>query len=205
MQTTTSHPSKPTDVPACRLATEKLRQLEATESRLKSDKAALEGRLKQSREEVRDDALKALMGGADYQASLRSRREINDELVRVGEELPIVQSAIAEQKLVVSGAVAIASRACCAGVKPQHDAAVRASFLALIDATKEALIVNAIREGLDSVGVSLSSLPHLIFPEIGVSALEPFSRLSYLTKEALSLGLIERSDVPAEWLKLWRI
>ena len=31
------------------------------------------------------------------------------------------------------------------------------------------------------------------------------SRLSYLVREALTLELIERSDVPAEWLKLWGI
>src|SRR5262249_44168731 len=134
---------------------------------------------------------------------LRGHRETRDSLTRLREELSIVQREIVEQEHAVNHARAAASREICNAVKPEHDQVLRKMALSVIATNKLALELAAIRERLSRDDVSVSSLPAVVFSGLGIESMEPCSRLFYWTRECVSLGVLDRNDIPDAWAKAW--
>jgi hypothetical protein len=185
--TSTIEAKKLSDAPEYQAARSKLTDLKQTEATLKSAIRETEDALRRDVDRVLPDERKNIR--------LRDQRE----------ELVATQRAIAEQEQAVANARAVASRTICESEKPQHDQAQRQMAISLIAANKAALAAANIREQLDRDDVAGSSLHVALFPELGMASFDPCSRLSYLVRDCLAHALLERSEVPADWLRRWGI
>jgi hypothetical protein len=147
---------------------------------------------------------------AQTEAKMRARvncvlpdRKLTDKLNDQRESLATLQRAISAQEQEVTRARAAASKGICDSVRPQHHDAQRQFALAVISANKSALAAAYIREQLETQDVTTSTLPIVHFPELGVLSLDPCSALAYFTRECLGRGLLERRDIPPQWLTHW--
>lgn len=159
---------------------------------LKADRAAINAAIAQTEEKMR----------ARVNCVLPDRKLV-DKLNDQRESLAEIQRAITAQEQEVTRARAAASKGICDSVRPQHDDAQRQLALALISANKSALAAAYIREQLDTQDVSTATLPIVHFPGFGLGSLDPCSALAYFTRECLEHGLLERRDIPPQWLTHW--
>jgi hypothetical protein len=205
MELTITQSPKLADAPAYKAAQAKLSDLRQTESRLKTEIDEIEGRLKQDPDDARQGARKALLAGANYADLLQGKVELTAKLVRLREELVVVQGAVSEQQQVVDNAGTIASREICESIKSEHDALLGSMVRSVHAAHQFAFALSNLRDRLDADGISISSLPVIGFPGLGREAVDSCSRLAYLVREALDLGIVQRSDITGGWLTRWEI
>ena len=93
MTQTIARIATPNDSPAYVAAVDKLRRLQADETRLKLEINEVEGRLREDHTQViREYAVQGLLSGNDYHRT-PGKQELNSQLMRLREEITIVRAA----------------------------------------------------------------------------------------------------------------
>jgi hypothetical protein len=180
---------------------ENLDRLRQNEQRLKADIARMEDELKRDSDPTRDDAVESVLAGREYR-----NKQSADDVAKSREQLAILQRAIGRQEAIVANERVNASRSICATVKVTHEKLQREMALAIIAAAKASLGAQTLRSDLASADVQLINLGVVAFRGLDTFAtVDACSGLAYYVRESLETGILNRNDLPHDWLKNWGV
>jgi hypothetical protein len=145
----------------------------------------------------------ALLSGDVAALGITSGSNLRTELAKLREDRPVLQEAIHLQRMLINRERQTASEEICAEIRPQYLDAVREVAQALVALGRAAERERYIRrEAIDADIMFVSYLRPMPFNAGGYPS-DRNSNISAWLRDALEFKLIDRGDVPGEWLTKW--